>query len=212
MAPGARRPPLPTFSFVVVAMAGACLGLTACGGSSSNSQSGEPSGRKAAEQKMVKFAKCLREHGINAETGGPGGGFGIHIGPGPGEGKPGSSGPPPQFLAAQRACKQYAPPGPFANLSPAQKAEEKQKMLGFARCMRSHGVDVPDPGPSGVLELHNIDPRSASFQTAQQACQHLMGNTPVAINAQIPGPGGPGGSHEEGGSSQSTAPAGGGEK
>jgi hypothetical protein len=196
-------------------MAGACLGLAACGGSSSNNPSGELSGRKAAEQKMVKFAKCLREHGIDAQTGGPGGkGFGININPGPGEGKPGPSGPSPQFLAAQRACKRYQPPSPLQSMSPAERAQQRQKTAEFARCMRSHGVAIPDPGPSGVLEFNGIDPRSAAFQTAQQACQRLMGKAPLAMKARFgPGPGGPGGKQgSESESERATAPAGGGGK
>jgi hypothetical protein len=163
---------------------------------------------------MVKFTKCLREHGIDAETkGGPGGkNFGIHITGRPGQGKPGPGGPPPQFLAARRACQRYAPAGPFENLSPAQKAEAKQKALEFARCMRSHGVQVPDPGSSGVLEMtnNNINPESATFQRAQQTCQHLMGKAPIAIRARF-APGGPG-PKSESGSVQAPAPAGGGEK
>lgn len=204
-----RRRHLPTFSFFVVAAVGACLGLAACGGSSSNDPGSELTGQKANEQRMVKFAKCLREHGVNAETGkGPGGkGFNLSIKRGPGQGQAG--GPPPAF----KACQRYRPAPPFESLSPAEKAKLAQKTLEFARCMRSHGVEVPDPGPSGVLELGNINPQSATFGTAQSDCQHLMGKLPLAIKAgRGPGPGGGPGGGESGGSSQSAAPAGGGEK
>lgn len=161
---------------------------------------------------MAKFAKCLREHGVNAEAGkGQGGkGFGLSIKAGPGQPGPGRGGPPPAFQAAARACQRYRPKPLFESLSPAEKAKLAQKALEFARCMRSHGVEVPDPGSSGVLELKNIDPRGAAFETAQKTCQHLMGKLPVAVRASSgPGPlGGPG----EGGNLASGAPAGGGEK
>lgn len=208
-----RHRHLSAFSFLLLTAVGVCLGLAACGGSSSNGPSGELTGQKANEQRMVKFAKCLREHGVNAETGkGPGGkGFNLSIKASPGQG-PGPGGPPPAFQAAQRACQRFRPAPPFESLSPAEKAKFAQKALEFARCMRSHGVEVPDPGSSGVLELKNIDPGSAAFEAAQKDCQHLMGKLPVAIRAgRGPGPlGGPGGN--EGGNVASGPQAGGGEK
>ncbi len=85
------------------------------------------------------------------------------------------AGPPPQILRAMGACQKYRPLPKQEDLSPAEKAQQAQKTLEFARCMRSHGVNVPDPGPSGALEMSNINPQSASFENAQRACQHLMG-------------------------------------
>jgi hypothetical protein len=206
------------FPFLVAAGVGCCLALAGCGGSGSGDPGGEASSQRAAEQTAVKFAKCLREHGLNAETSnGPDGkGFGIHIsgvphGPHGKEEGP-ASGPPPQFQAAMSDCKRYAPKGPLESLSPAQKAEEKQKALEFARCMRSHGVEVPDPGASGVLELNNIDPQSATFQSAQNACHHLMGNLPLAIRASQGAPGhGFGGGQESSTSGAAPSAGGGGE-
>jgi hypothetical protein len=109
------------------------------------------------------------------------------------------------------ACKKYRPLPKFQNLSPAQKAEQAKKALEFARCMRSHGVDVPDPGSSGVVELNNINPQSATFEAAQKACQHLMGKAPLAIRASSGGPGGAR-SGVESQSIRAPAPVGGGEK
>lgn len=218
--PGGRRRHLPAFSFFLLAALVACLGLAACGGSGSGDPGGEAAGRQAAEQKSVKFAKCLREHGVDAETGtGPNGrGFSMQIkvgGGGSHTGGPESSksgGPPPQIARAMEACKKYRPAPKLQELSPAEKAKQAQKALEFARCMRSHGVQVPDPGPSGVLELNDVNPQSATFESAQKACQHLMGKLPLAIRAQNGGPP-PGGAGGGGGQSNETvAPAGGGEK
>ncbi len=218
-AAGGHRRHLPAFSLLLVLAVGCCFGLAACGGSGGGDPGGEASGRQVAEQQAVKFAKCLREHGVDAETGtGPNGrGFSMKINAGGGHtGGPGAESakagwPPPQISRAMSACKQYRPQPKQENLSPAEKAEAAKKTLEFARCMRSHGVDVPDPGPSGVLELNNINPQSSTFEAAQNACHHLMGKAPLAIQARG-GPGGPGGGHEESGSVQSPAPAGGGEK
>jgi hypothetical protein len=216
MAAGGRRPHLSAHLFLSIAAIGCCLALAACGGSSKEPTS-EAARRQELEQKSVKFAKCLREHGVHAETGtGPNGrGFslkvnvgGAHPG-GPGGESAKSGGPPPEVQRAMNACKQYRPAPKQLNLSPAEKAEQAKKALEFARCMRSHGVNVPDPGPSGALELNDIDPQSATFETAQKDCQHLMGKSPLAIRARSGGPGGPS-SRSEG--VRSPAPAGGGEK
>jgi hypothetical protein len=59
-----------------------------------------------------------------------------------------------------------------------------QQALKYSQCMRSHGVaGFPDPSSSpnggGELLIHGgpgtgIDPRSNSFQAAQQACAKLL--------------------------------------
>lgn len=217
-AAGGRRRHISAVSFILIAAVGCSLALAACGGSSKEPTS-EASRQQAFQQKAVKFAKCLREHGVNAETStGPNGqGFGLKINAGGGHaGGPGaegekSGGPPPQVERAMNACKKYQPGPKQLNLSPAQKAEQAKKALEFARCMRSHGVNVPDPGPSGVLELNNVNPQSATFETAQKACQRLSGKFPLAIRSRSGGPGGAAGGRDSE-SVQSAAPAGGGEK
>jgi hypothetical protein len=56
--------------------------------------------------------------------------------------------------------------------------------LAFSRCMRMHGVsDFPDPNGQGQIEVQGgssngvstgLDPNSPAFQSATNACQHLM--------------------------------------
>lgn len=210
-AAGGRRHHLLASSSLLPVAIGCCLALAACGGSGSGGPGGEASAQQAAEQKAVKFAKCLREHGVNAETSAGPKGFGLKISGGPGPGGPAgegpkSGGPPPAIVRAMNACKQYRPAPKALDLSPAEKAQLAKKALEFARCMRSHGVEVPDPGPSGVLELNNINPQSATFEAAQKACQGLMGKLPLAIKTRV----GPGGGASGGSELRSTAPAAGG--
>ena len=63
--------------------------------------------------------------------------------------------------------------------------------LAFAQCMRDHGVDMPDPqfggGPGGggmTIAIggpdSDIDPGSAEFQAAQEACGSAFGFAPGA--------------------------------
>jgi hypothetical protein len=63
-----------------------------------------------------------------------------------------------------------------------------QHGLQFSRCMRSHGVSkFPDPGGDGSIEITGsagIDPRSPTFEKAQQACQRLIGGGKPASPAE----------------------------
>ena len=55
------------------------------------------------------------------------------------------------------------------------------KALAFARCMRSRGVpDFPDPGSAGQFNkdtLHQLAASNSQYQTATQACVHLLPNS-----------------------------------
>lgn len=193
-AQGERR----AFSFLAVPAAALAVSVSiaACGGSSSpKGESGLPS-RATMQADAVKFAKCMREHGIQAEVNTNGGAVQMRIGsPGAGHAggpdAPGKPSPPPGMETAQQACKRYMPnEGKPPKLSPAEEAKMKEGALKFARCMRSHGVDIPDPGSSGAVELgSNVDPHSATFEDAQKACQGVMGKLPLRMMGRV-GPGG----------------------
>ncbi len=71
-------------------------------------------------------------------------------------------------------CERYMP---RAQASQSQSAQQTQRGLQFARCMRSHGVpNFPDPkvitGTASNQEayLPGIDPQSPAFQSAAKAC------------------------------------------
>ena len=65
-----------------------------------------------------------------------------------------------------------------------QRAKDPEKaMLDFARCMRDHGVDMPDPKPGQggmvTFEARPGDgplPDESKFMEADKACRHLMGD------------------------------------
>lgn len=50
-------------------------------------------------------------------------------------------------------------------------------MLQFARCMREHGVEMPDPDSSGNFIARvgedSMDPSSGTFRDAQRACKEF---------------------------------------
>jgi hypothetical protein len=115
------------------------------------------------------------------------------------------------FDSAQKACERYRAAGE-KSISPAQRAAFQDKALQFARCMRAHGVNLPDPqttgnggaisiqkhvgsgGPSGPGGASGPDPSSPTFQAAQKACQSLLGKAPPGggLSVQKSGPGGSG--------------------
>jgi hypothetical protein len=84
-----------------------------------------------------------------------------------------------------------APSGGAGKGGPGSGADQLAKMEAFAGCMRSHGVPgFPDPTPGtngqgGGFQIRSspgsgLDPNSAAFKEAQQACHTLLPNGGVA--------------------------------
>jgi hypothetical protein len=157
------------------------VGLVACGSSSSSSNSssaasGTGVSNDARYQARVNLAKCFRAHGINVPDPSPGGG----VAGGGGLFRQLQNYSQAQVQSARQACQQYfAQAFPRANVSPAQRAQLQQQLVKFAQCMRSHGVNVPDPtfngnGGFGFRQaFRSVDRNSPAFQSALQACQSL---------------------------------------
>lgn len=164
-------------AIAAIALSGALL-LAGCAASppgvatvdgGSPSSTAEPDAGPAAGD-SVKFAECMREHGIDV--------------PDPEEGNKGGA---VQFALprdtdstamgeAMEACKQHLPNGgePM-KLDPEQLAEARK----FSACMRENGIeDFPDPNPDGGIMIEGgaieVD---AEFEAAQDACAaHLPMN------------------------------------
>ena len=115
-----------------------------------------------------KFSACMRKHGVTNFPDPDGKGLiRIHSGMGI---DPGS----PAFRSARTACDKLLPND--GQPTPAQIAEQQQKLLAFSACMRAHGLkDFPDPS-NGGLQIHiqpgsDLAPNNPTFQKAQQACK-----------------------------------------
>ena len=187
--------PRPTQLALALCAIAVPLALAACGGSGNNATAAQDN-----EQKLVNFAKCMREHGVNVST--PTSGT-IRI---TGRGAPAN---PRALEAAQNACRRYAP-AERQKLSPAERAARQDQLLKFARCMREHGVNVPDPETSGgrlSLKIQGINPSSPAFQAAQKACKGLMPKPPGGLKGAPGGP--PGAGSSTGGSAKDSGPQGG---
>ncbi|MEN3308808.1 MAG: hypothetical protein V7603_5010, partial [Micromonosporaceae bacterium] len=128
-AEGMRR-----FSLGVVAVAAVVtLGLAGCG-------KGTAPVAQEDKEKMVKYAECMRQYGINIpipEDGEPAGGMVTF--------KPDD----PKMQAAQAACARLAPnPHRQGKLSAAQE----DHALKLAECLRKHDIKAKDPAP-GTAEV-----------------------------------------------------------
>jgi hypothetical protein len=188
---------------VAVALALA-VGLAACGSSSSstgtNASASAGTTSSAQFQARLNLAKCFRSHGVNVPDPSSGGGV---AGGGGGVFRALRSYPQAKIQAATQACQQYFSKAfTRPNLTPAQRQQAQQQLIKFAQCMRSHGVNVPDPttgrGPGGGFgfgQFRSIDRNSPAFQAAATACASLRPRFGRG------GPGGAGGPAPSGGTS-----------
>ena len=157
---------------VALSALAAAGGLTACGGSPSTRTPGtsQETGQQRAVAALTRFAGCVRAHGIPV--------------PDPNsQGQISGSGQlrqqyenTPQGQAALKACRGYLQKA-VTQLTPANTPQFRQAVLKSARCMRAHGIPVPDPGPDGQINpaaAASINQASPQFQQASRACAHLF--------------------------------------
>ncbi len=173
--------------FLSVVLGG--LSLAACGAASNaaTTSSNPTSTGSASRGSPVAFSRCMRAHGVPNFPDPQGGGLRIEQSQTAGSGASlkvnGVPVSAPAFKDASRACQRYQPTG--GPISAAAVAKLRAGALAMARCMRAHGVpNFPDPqvttGPGGVgvrvrVGGPGVDPNAPAFQTAQRACQSLMG-------------------------------------
>ncbi|HUN79820.1 MAG TPA: hypothetical protein VMU32_12910 [Solirubrobacteraceae bacterium] len=194
--PGARRRAALRLALPVLVLLLLALLVAGCGGSSPSSgvahignasattptsggsSGGAPEGEApsaATQEKMVKFAQCMRTHGEPEFPEPDEGRIVVHNRNGHGP-NPESA----QFQAAEKACKQYAPVRQAP--SPEQQAKIREQALKFSECMRQHGVpNFPTPefshgGAAVRMKVKagsstGIEPNSPQFQAAQKDCQ-----------------------------------------
>ena len=129
------RRPLPflaALALVSVISTGCGSNAPSATGTASNSANG-PTTKLTARDKAVKFAECIRSHGVsdfpdpNAK----------------GDFDYGVSVTPAVWKQATTACKGLQPPG---TLSSKRTPKQQSASLRFAQCVRENGVkDFPDP-------------------------------------------------------------------
>jgi hypothetical protein len=161
-----------------IVLAPIVLLAAACGSSSHNSPSASGSGRDAtpaqARRAAVRFAGCMRSHGVPSfpDSTAPGGGPKWDL-----DNIPGVNPSSPSFQAAYTACEHLLPGGgPNAALQAQRQRQERAGLLAFAQCMRQHGLTrFPDPNSQGELTPQmataaGIDMHAPSVAANAKAC------------------------------------------
>ncbi|MBV8218144.1 MAG: hypothetical protein JO325_06760 [Solirubrobacterales bacterium] len=153
---------------VALSALAAAGGLTACGGSSSTQTSAASQGTGTQQRisALTEFAACARAHGVPVPD-------------------PNSQGQisgaeqlrqryinTPEGQVTLRACGGYLQRA-AAQLTLTNTPQRRNVALRFARCMRAHGVPVPDPGPNGQINAPSINQPSPQVQQAMTACSSL---------------------------------------
>lgn len=110
------------------------------------------------EVDSVKWAKCLREHGVPADD--PAG---------PDE-KPHipDSVTKEQMDAAADKCREYNPN--WGRPAPPPNPEDVERERKLAQCMRAHGVDMADPGAPSDAPIPETTVAGDVVDRAQEAC------------------------------------------
>jgi hypothetical protein len=166
----------------LLAALAATASLVACGAEKedpaqpASAQTQEAKNRKA----MLDFARCMRENGVDMpDPQFDGGRVTMRQ-----DGKTN----PETARAAEKACAKYRDAVKPPEMSDEQKEEFKKRALENARCMREHGIDMPDPqfdenGGAQMRLGRGIDPESAKFKKAQEACRGTLPDGPSTTSA-----------------------------
>ncbi|RZS37755.1 hypothetical protein EV193_105313 [Herbihabitans rhizosphaerae] len=155
---------------LVIGLLAALTGCGTTGGTANDATTAAPASDKGDG---IKFARCMRDQGINMPDPTSGGDreFSVSLPDGV---------DPDKADAATKNCKQYMPNGGEPRKLDPQTVEQMRKM---ARCMRDNGVpDFPDPKPDGGPQVERngngsnsngsggVDPEDPKFQAAERVC------------------------------------------
>jgi hypothetical protein len=172
---------------LLLALATLGVAAAACGGSGSDPEVAQlpaeseaappstattPSGSKDPRDILVDFTRCLRDQGVDV----PDPDFGAT----PGEAQErlreaGVDLDDPRVQAAIRTCQPLLL-GILQTLTPEQVQAFRDAIVDYARCMREHGVDLPDPDFSKGLQLFggSVDQSDPAFRAANEECAKIF--------------------------------------
>ncbi|MFG1703147.1 hypothetical protein ACFLIM_08135 [Nonomuraea sp. M3C6] len=136
--------------------------VSASGATTSAKPTASPSATMDAQEAGLKFAQCMREHGIDMPDP-TGGRIELKIPPGTDQNK---------VEKAHKACQPIMDSVVRDQTPPSQ--QDFDQMVKFAQCMRQHGVDMPDPKPGEGLRIQMRGGSKEKLEAAQQACEQYQ--------------------------------------
>jgi hypothetical protein len=164
-----KRRLCPLAALALVALISAGCGSNTPSETGTARSTGTSATKSATDQdKLVKFAECIREHGVPGFPDANAKGefvFGINV-------------TPAVWTKAVHACKDLQPPG---SLSSKRTPKQQTASLRFAQCVRENGVnDFPDPANGEPLVDTTRIPSSnrpggmTILNAAMQKCRSVM--------------------------------------
>ncbi|MEV7013000.1 hypothetical protein [Streptosporangium sp. NPDC051022] len=126
--------------------------------------SASPSASTDPQDARLKFAQCMREHGVDMPDPGSDGRVRIQI---------------PKNLdrakadTAMRDCEHFMKAAIGDRPNPMNDPKTRDQMLKYAGCMREHGVDMPDPGSDGNLRIKIPKGGEQKLKEAEEACEEF---------------------------------------
>ena len=158
----------------IIAAALVCgLALTACGTDEPAAADREQANRDA----MLAYARCMREHGVDMPDPQPGE-RGIRLRAPEGVTRE-------EMEEAEGACRKHLDDIDPPDLTEEQQKEFQEAALAHARCMRDHGIDIPDPtfGEDGRATIRigregagrtGPDSDDPKWKKAEEACRDKL--------------------------------------
>lgn len=151
-------------SLLVLGLAGCSSGagqpdhVASLNGTTTSTPAAGGSGHKpdaAQHDALVKYAQCMRAHGINMPDPLPGGALNV---PAANTGDPAAR---QKLQTAHTACASDLPNGG------TRSDADLQRGVKLAQCMRAHGVNMPDPtNGASSLSINLSDPATKAALTA----------------------------------------------
>ncbi|MBA9004768.1 MULTISPECIES: hypothetical protein [Thermomonospora] len=159
---------------VLAAVPVLALSLAACG-ENGGAGAGPSKSAMSDQDKRLKWAKCMRDNGVQVEVKPDGGMLTKREKSRTG----GDEGPSDsESDEAMKKCRHLLPDG---GEPPKPSAADVAKLREFAKCMRAHGIDMPDPGPDGRILIERREGDGVSkkeMEDAQRACRKHMPSPP----------------------------------
>ncbi len=172
------------FTLLTLPLAVASLAVAACGTGGSDDATGGGPNQQQVRDAGLKFAKCMRNHGVDMPDPQTSKGGGIMMS-GPEMGKVDK----PTLDRAQKACQKILESVRPPELSNEDEQKLKERALKFARCMRDEGIDYPDPtfqsggGMTQGLE-RGTRPDDPRFRDAMEKCSKYQPDGPKFQSAK----------------------------